>query len=71
MNNFKIGLNFKSIFRVAIFIICHKNKTLIKSEKNGVITVLLKDGSEINVNKKDASYVKLDDFDINDFNKEI
>ena len=39
--------------------------------ENGVITVLLKDGSEINVNKKDASYVKLDDFDINDFNKEI
>ena len=42
----------------------------VKAE-NGVITVLLKDGSEINVNKKDASYVKLDDFDINDFNKEI
>ena len=43
----------------------------LSAYENGVITVLLKDESEIKVNKKDASYVKLDDFDINDFNKEI
>lgn len=38
---------------------------------NGDITVVLKDGNELKVNKKETSYVKLDDFDINDFNKEI
>lgn len=38
---------------------------------NGDITVVLKDGNELKVNKKEISYVKLDDFDINDFNKEI
>lgn len=35
------------------------------------ITVKLQDDSEITVSKKDTSYVKLDDFDINDFNQEI
>ena len=39
--------------------------------ENGEFTVSLGDGEEISLNKKDASYVKLDDFDINDFNKEI
>lgn len=39
--------------------------------ENGEMTVSLRDGEEISLNKKDASYVKLDDFDINDFNKEI
>ena len=34
---------------------------------NGNITVRLKDGKEITINKKDTSYVKLDDFDIADF----
>ena len=38
---------------------------------DGEITFELKDGENINVNKKDTSYVKLDDFDINDFNQEI
>ncbi len=31
------------------------------------ITVRLKDGSDMTFEKKDVSYVKLDDFDINDF----
>ncbi len=39
--------------------------------ENGEITVELTDGEELTVNKKDTSYVKLDDFDINDFSKEI
>lgn len=39
--------------------------------ENGEITVQLKDGKEITVSRKEVSYVKLDDFDINDFNKEI
>lgn len=39
--------------------------------ENKEITVELKDGENITINKKDTSYVKLDDFDINDFNQEI
>lgn len=39
--------------------------------KDKEITVKLQDDSTVTVNKKDTSYVKLDDFDINDFNKEI
>ncbi len=39
--------------------------------KDGMITVKLKDEKEVTVNKKETSFVKLDDFDINDFNKEI
>lgn len=39
--------------------------------ENGEITVQLKDGKEITVSRKEVSFVKLDDFDINDFNKEI
>lgn len=35
------------------------------------ITVQLQDGSCVTVDKKDTTYVKLDDFDINDFNKEF
>lgn len=31
------------------------------------ITIELADGEELTVNKKETSYVKLDDFDINDF----
>lgn len=38
---------------------------------DGMITVELKDGKKVTVNKKETSFVKLDDFDINDFNKEI
>lgn len=37
----------------------------------GEITVSLKDGKELKINKKETSFVKLDDFDINDFNKEL
>lgn len=35
------------------------------------ITVKLKDDSEMTFDKKDTSFVKLDDFDINDFKQEI
>lgn len=44
---------------------------VLKSFEDGVITVQLKDEKEICIGKKEASYVKLDDFDINDFNKDI
>lgn len=37
----------------------------------GEITLSLADGEELKVNKKDTSYVKLDDFDIKDFEKEM
>lgn len=40
---------------------------ILSAYENGMVTVKLKDGSEITVNKKETSYVKLDDFDINDF----
>ena len=39
--------------------------------ENKELTVKLQDDSEVTINKKDTSYVKLDDFDINDFNKEF
>lgn len=42
------------------------NGTLLSYE-DGTVTVKLKDEREITVNKKETSYVKLDDFDINDF----
>ena len=42
----------------------------LKAYDAGVITLALKDGNELTVNKKDTSYVKLDDFDMNDFGKE-
>lgn len=41
----------------------------LKAYDNGVITLELPDGGELTVNRKETSYVKLDDFDINDFNK--
>lgn len=40
---------------------------LLKEYSNGEITLGLQDGEVLTVNKKDASYVKLDDFDIKDF----
>lgn len=43
----------------------------LKSYDGGEIAMSLKDGEELKFNKKEASFVKLDDFDINDFNKEI
>ena len=42
------------------------NATL-KSYENGKITVELEDGRELTVDKKETSFVKLDDFDIRDF----
>ncbi len=36
---------------------------------DGKITVELPDGETLTTTKKETSYVKLDDFDINDFNK--
>lgn len=41
------------------------------SYNSGEITLSLADGEELKVNKKDTSYVKLDDFDIKDFEKEM
>lgn len=40
--------------------------TLVKYE-NKTITVRLEDGKELSFEKKETNYVKLDDFDINDF----
>lgn len=42
---------------------------VLKAYEGGEITVVLADGEELTVNRKDTSYVKLDDFDINDFTK--
>lgn len=42
------------------------NGTLL-SYQDGTVTVRLKDEREITVNKKETSYVKLDDFNIEDF----
>lgn len=39
----------------------------LKKYENKTITVELKDGQEMTFNKKDTNFVKLDDFDINDF----
>ncbi len=44
---------------------------VMTSFENKQITVRLKDDTEMTFDKKETSYVKLDDFDINDFNKEI
>ncbi len=41
---------------------------ILVSYENKEITVKLQDDTTVCVNKKDTSYVKLDDFDINDFN---
>ena len=41
----------------------------LMSYEDGVITVMTVEGKELKVNKKETSYVKLDDFDINDFNE--
>ena len=46
------------------------NGKLVKYE-NKEITVELQDGQSVTVNKKDTSYVKLDDFDMNDFSQEM
>ena len=43
----------------------------LRSYEGGEVTIALRDGEELTFNKKEASYVKLDDFDINDFNKDI
>ncbi|MCC8073384.1 MAG: ribosome maturation factor RimP [Clostridiales bacterium] len=44
---------------------------ILADYNNGEITVELKDKSMLNVKKKETAYVKLDDFDFNDFNQEI
>ena len=43
----------------------------LKAYSDGEITLELKDGEELKVNKKETSFVKLDDFDIKDFEKEM
>lgn len=45
------------------------NATL-KAYNNGEITFALESGEDLTVNKKETSYVKLDDFNIEDFNAE-
>jgi ribosome maturation factor RimP len=44
---------------------------VLTAYENGDLSVKLQDDTQITLNKKDTSYVKLDDFDIDDFNKEI
>lgn len=44
---------------------------VLKSFENGKITVGLQDSTEISFDKKDTSFVKLDDFDIKDFDQEL
>jgi ribosome maturation factor RimP len=39
--------------------------------KDKKITIKLKDDKELTFDKKDTSYVKLDDFNMDDFNQEI
>lgn len=41
---------------------------VLSSYNSGELTVTLENGESISVNKKETSFVKLDDFDINDFN---
>ena len=40
---------------------------ILKSYENKTLSLELQDGSEISFEKKDTNFVKLDDFDINDF----
>lgn len=40
---------------------------VLKAYEDKQITVALKDGTDFSIDKKDTVYVKLDDFDINDF----
>lgn len=42
-------------------------KGTLKAFENNQITVALQDGNELALEKKETVYVKLDDFDINDF----
>ena len=46
-------------------------KGIMTSYENKKITVKLEDGNELVVDKKDVSHVKLDDFNIEDFNQQI
>lgn len=43
----------------------------LEAYDSGKISVRLKDSKLLEIDKKETSYVKLDDFDINDFSKEI
>lgn len=44
---------------------------ILSGYENKTITITLKDGTQLEFDKKDTSYVKLDDFDMDDFNKEV
>ena len=44
---------------------------ILNEYNDGQIIIRLQDDNELSIAKKDCSYVKLDDFDINDFNAEI
>lgn len=43
---------------------------VLEKYENSNITLALKNGEKLTVGKKETSYVRLDDFDMNDFNKE-
>ncbi len=38
-------------------------KGILEAYENGLLTIMLEDGSKLCINKKEASYIKLDDFD--------
>lgn len=42
-------------------------KGILTAYENGAVIIKLQDDTEITVNKKETAFVKLDDFDINDF----
>lgn len=44
---------------------------IMSGYENKVITITLKDGVQLSFDKKDTSYVKLDDFDMDDFNQNM
>lgn len=44
---------------------------IMSGYENKVITITLKDGAQLSFDKKDTSYVKLDDFDMDDFNQNM
>lgn len=44
---------------------------IMSGYENKKITITLKDGVQLEFDKKDTSYVKLDDFNMDDFNKEM
>ncbi len=46
-------------------------KGILTNYENKEITIKLEDETELSINKKDVSHIKLDDFNIEDFKQEI